>query len=106
MVNAHWSTIDSVLSNNILDFDGIESDNHVYPNVKHLILNRMDYNWNQILRVVKHFPSLIELKVCFNQIHEIDKIDANLIENLQILDLESNPIKDWSNLLKFGQLKE
>ena len=78
----------------------------MYPNVKHLILNRMDYNWNQILRVVKHFPALVELKVCFNQIHEIETIDANLIDNLKVLDLESNPVKDWSNLLKFGQLKE
>lgn len=66
----------------------------------------MDYNWNQILRVVKHFPSVVELKVCYNQITEIDEIDANLIEKLQVLDLESNPVKDWSHLLKFGQLKE
>lgn len=29
-----------------------------------------------------------------------------MINNLKILDLESNPIKDWKYVMKFGELKQ
>ena len=89
----------------------------------------MNYNWNdvsylfcfldkigriyyifylhrKIQVILKHFTKIVELKVCFNLIHEIDTIDSNLIENLKLLDLESNPIKEWKHVLKLGELKQ
>ena len=60
----------------------------------------------KVLLILKHFPKIVELKVCFNEIHAIESVNANLIENLEILDLESNPIKQWEHVLKLGELKK
>ena len=82
-------------------------DDVVFENIEHLILNRMNYTWNEIEQVVKHFPNLIELKVCFNLIDSIDKpISASLLRKLKVLDLESNKLYEWEHLKRFGALKE
>ena len=49
---------------------------------------------------------MVELKVCFNRIKEIDTLDDNMTKNLRVLDLESNHITDWKYLKKLGELKE
>lgn len=79
---------------------------NVYSNIEHLILNRMNYTWSDIQKVLKHFPNLIELKVCFNSIDKIETVDVNLFRKLRILDLETNPINDWEHLKRIGSLTE
>ena len=58
------------------------------------------------MQVLKYFPAVSELKVCFNSITLIDEISENLSNNLKSLDLESNNLNNWENLLKLGDLKE
>lgn len=79
---------------------------NVYPNIQHLIINRMNYTWSDIQQVLKHFPNLVELKVCFNSIDKIESVDVALLRKVKILDLESNPINEWNDLKKIGSLTE
>ena len=65
----------------------------------------MDYDWNDVCKVLAHFPNLTELKVCFNSITSIKNIKVPCLNNLKILDLESNPIYEWNNMLTLGELK-
>ena len=60
----------------------------------------------KVMKVLKYFPSLTDLKVCYNAITEITSINENLSEKLKVLDLESNSLIKWENLLKLGELKE
>lgn len=71
-----------------------------YLNINSFLKFRLKIN-----RVVKHFPKLVTLKVCFNSITEIKELSRSLIDNLRILDLESNPLKEWRHLKKLGELK-
>jgi len=99
------------VSNNLLGLPEETSkfafdEKNVYANIEHLILNRMDYSWPDVERVLRHFPNLVELKVCFNGIRRVDRVDADLMRKLRILDLEANRLDDWEDLKKFGGLKE
>ena len=58
------------------------------------------------MQVIAYFPNLVQLKVCFNLIKEIDLLDRNLMNSLKLLDLESNPIKEWKYIKKLGELKK
>jgi hypothetical protein len=112
-----WSQIFTVLnelknikilnvSNNILPIPETSSNPvQVYSNVNHLVLNRMNYTWADVQVVLKYFPRVVELKVCFNQIGPIESVSSDLCEHLKILDLESNAINEWRNVLKLGDLK-
>ncbi len=77
-----------------------------FSTVRHLILNRMNYNWQDIVKVVRNFPNLDELKVCFNMIHKIEDLSENMRQNLKILDLECNPIIEWNYFKKLGELQK
>ncbi|CAF0886026.1 unnamed protein product [Brachionus calyciflorus] len=91
------------ISDNILEYD--ENDQRTYENITGLIINKMNYDWNNVCRILKHFPNVIELKTCFNSITKIDNIDIPCLDKLTILDLESNKIIEWKNLLKLGEFK-
>jgi Leucine-rich repeat (LRR) protein len=58
------------------------------------------------MKVLKYFPSLTDLKVCYNSITEINEINENISKKLKVLDLESNSLLNWENLLKLGELEE
>ncbi len=99
------------VSNNLLGLPDKTSkfsfdENNVYENIEHLIMNRMNYNWADVEQILKHFPNLQQLKVCFNLIGGIDKVNSNLLKKVKILDLEANRLNDWTDLKKFGELKE
>ena len=83
-----------------------ENETRIYSNLKYLIINRMELDWSQVDAIVKHFPALTNLKVCFNSITSIQKIGEALKKNLKSLDMESNPINQWENLIKLGELEE
>ncbi len=64
------------------------------------------FKFLKVLTVVEYFPNLEQLKVCFNQIRQVETLNENMINNLKILDLESNPIQNWKHVMKFGELKK
>lgn len=76
-----------------------------FKNIKVLYLNRMDYNWQEVLQCSKMFPSLEQLHVCFNCINELVEPNGQL-SNLQLLNLESNSINSWSQVIKLGHLPQ
>lgn len=58
------------------------------------------------MKVVESFPKIAELKVCFNNITEINELNNNVLKNLRILDVESNPINKWESIKKLGKLEK
>ena len=86
--------------------DELDTETVRFENIEYLVINRMDYNWNDVLKVVKHFPNIKELKVCFNCITIIGDLTPELKNNLKTLDLEANPIEQASNFKDIGQLKK
>ena len=46
---------------------------------------------------------LEEVHMCLNTISDIDLLSPNLKE-LKILNLESNPIREWKHVLVLGEL--
>ncbi|RMZ96709.1 tubulin-specific chaperone E [Brachionus plicatilis] len=90
------------VSNNFLNYDCEEKK--TFDNIQCLVLNKMNYSWNDICLILLHFPHLSQLKVCFNLITNLDQISVVCLSTLRVLDIESNPICDWKNLLKIGEL--
>ncbi len=66
----------------------------------------MNYDWSDVTRILEYFPNLNELKLCFNRISVIDYVKIRALEKLKVLDLETNPINEWKNLKKLGELQE
>lgn len=82
-----------------------ENDQRTFENIQCLVINKMNYEWNDVCKVLKHFPNLTELKVCFNIITSITNINVPCLNGLKMLDLESNPIYEWKNMRILGELK-
>ncbi len=50
------------------------------------------------------WPQLQTLHACFNNVQTIDNISTSL-QNLKLLNLESNPIASWNEVVKLDSLK-
>ncbi|XP_014777020.1 tubulin-specific chaperone E [Octopus bimaculoides] len=76
-----------------------------FASVQDLVLNRMNYDWVDILSATSMFPSLRGLYVCFNN---LDKLNApkGKLTKLKFLSLTDNRLSDWNELLKLGQLPQ
>lgn len=91
-----------IFSNNFLTYNCLQKK--TFDNIQCLVLNKMNYSWNDICQILVHFPNLNQLKVCFNLITCFDNISIACLSRLKILDIESNPIYDWKNMQKLGEL--
>lgn len=68
-----------------------------------LYLNRMEYTWKQILACCDMFPKLETLHACSNCIKELSDTGGRL-QNVRLVNLQSNCLLDWSQLLYLGHL--
>ena len=75
-----------------------------YGSVKVLCANNLRYDWSEITRCTAMFVGLTELYVCFNRISQIDVVPRTF-EQLSLLNLEGNPLRDWNNVVIFGKLE-
>ncbi|KAL5008816.1 hypothetical protein ScPMuIL_014397 [Solemya velum] len=93
------------ISQNKLQFPDNPSDLiGCFPSLRCLYLNRMNYTWQEVLRCCSMFPVLEDLHVCFNNIKEL--WGPNLLpKRLKLLNLESNPLEGWNQILKMGTLQ-
>uniref|UniRef100_A0A0B7AM50 Ubiquitin-like domain-containing protein n=1 Tax=Arion vulgaris TaxID=1028688 RepID=A0A0B7AM50_9EUPU len=66
-------------------------------------MNQVNYTWKEVLAICSMFPVLEELHCSFNNI--VHLADAfNVLSGLRILDLMTNNIQDWLEMLKLGNL--
>ncbi|XP_040568186.1 tubulin-specific chaperone E [Lepeophtheirus salmonis] len=76
------------------------------PPLKHLVLGRMNYNWNEIYSIIQHIPSLENLQIHGNTISSIDHSSCEIaatLPNLRELDLNLNPLVKWKHVSKFSK---
>ncbi|KAL4239116.1 hypothetical protein ACF0H5_003818 [Mactra antiquata] len=92
------------VSENILDVP--EKSTDLQSSLSHidvLLLNRSSYNWSEILHCCDMFTNLEQIHLCFNNINVISDINGRF-QHLNLLNLESNNLSDWSYVLHFGHL--
>ncbi|KAL3873874.1 hypothetical protein ACJMK2_036957 [Sinanodonta woodiana] len=96
-------TILNVSENKMVLPENPESLSSSFANVRTLIANKMKYSWENILQCCKICPSLEQLHVCFNSIGHLFS-SGNQLRQLKLLNLESNRLHSWDELLKLGSL--
>ncbi|XP_045187211.2 tubulin-specific chaperone E-like isoform X2 [Mercenaria mercenaria] len=74
-----------------------------FSHIKVLFLNRTGYSWQQILQCCDMFPNLEQIHACFNCIEKLSSVEGR-IQNVRLVNLESNKISDWSQYLQLGHL--
>jgi Leucine-rich repeat (LRR) protein len=66
-----------------------------------LILNNCTLKWTQVEHMLTSFPSIRKLYLCENDISSITIRDTpaeKLLNELETLDVENNPIADWASI--------
>ena len=66
-------------------------------------MNKMNVSWKEILTVCSMFPVLEELHAGFNNLAQLAD-SAHVFKCLKKLDVTTNCIQDWSEVLKLGNL--
>ncbi|CAG5119713.1 unnamed protein product, partial [Candidula unifasciata] len=75
-----------------------------FARVQNLTLNQMNITWKEVLAICSMFPALEELHCSFNNIVYFADASSEL-KGLKILDLMTNNIQDWNEVLKLGNLQ-
>lgn len=79
-----------------------EYKKYCYPSLKTLICGVMKLNWQDIIKLSYVFPNIEELRAITNNIRCLDTPAENNFKNLQLLDIENNDIKEWSEICKLS----
>lgn len=65
----------------------------------------MKYDWVDVTKCLRAFPSIQELMVPFNIIDTLSYVDENSnIMKLTEISLENNLISSWDEILKLGKI--
>ncbi|XP_056022932.1 tubulin-specific chaperone E-like isoform X2 [Ostrea edulis] len=70
-----------------------------FQKVKGLKLNRVHYNWQQVLECSRMFPCLEQLHICFNDLSSVHSPGSHL-KYLRLLNLASNSLQSWEEILQ------
>lgn len=93
------------VSLNRLQLPNVEdSQENVRVPVEALYANRMNVDWQDVNKFIVLFKSLLEFHICYNRITLLENCSVNM-EHLILLNLEGNPIREWSNVLCLTDLK-
>lgn len=87
---------------NLLSFP--EEPPPVFPKITVLICGHMRLSWQDIKRLSLSFPNINELRANDNNIDQLDT-ESGHFQNLEILDLERNPIGQWQEVMKLNSIK-
>ncbi|XP_059141817.1 tubulin-specific chaperone E-like isoform X2 [Physella acuta] len=74
-----------------------------FSKLRNATMNQMNLSWKEVLTCCSMFPCLEELHVSFNQIASLSDA-THVLKGLRILDLMTNQISDWGEVLKLGNL--
>jgi hypothetical protein len=96
------------VSENRLALPEFSTNNNItaVSSVSTLYVNRMEYNWTEVSHCVAMFSSIKLLHACYNNISHIDNIPASLFHTISLINLEGNPISDWTGILALGSLPQ
>ena len=81
--------------------DKVELLKKAFWNLKTLFMGEMDYDWDQVSRVLQFFGHLQVLHLYDNQITSINS--PYVMNTLVELNLTGNPLQDWSTVQQFSQ---
>lgn len=96
----HWLNV----SQNCLELP--DKMDCAFPGLKTLICGHCRLTWTDVLRLLKVFQNLEELRLPYNNIQTIQIPNVSIFNNVSMIDLENNPIKDWSEIAHLGVLPE
>ncbi|CAG9771060.1 unnamed protein product [Ceutorhynchus assimilis] len=91
------------VSQNVFVFP--ENITQVFCNVTVFICGYMNLTWQDIKKLSKIFPNINELRANNNNITYLTTEAKNCFNNLEILDLEDNPILSWDEIVKLKNIK-
>lgn len=96
---------DLVLSFNRLEVPTSDRlDLHSFQAIRTLIIDNIDYDWNDILFCSQMWPNIARLDVWGNRITELSAPKPPIFTCLEYLSLCNNAITDWSQICKLGSL--
>lgn len=92
------------VSENILEFP-LDPTTLVssFVHVRVLFVNRMGYSWQQVLHCCDMFTHLEQIHTCFNSIEKLCNVEGRM-QNIRLVNLESNKLSDWTELWHLGYL--
>ncbi|KAL1517512.1 hypothetical protein ABEB36_001268 [Hypothenemus hampei] len=82
-----------------------ENDQRIFPNITVFICGHMNLTWQDIKILSAIFPNINELRANNNNITELSCDKKHNFHNLEILDLENNPIGSWDNIVNLKVIK-
>ena len=71
--------------------------------LRNLTMNRVSVTWQEMIFICSMFPALDELHVGFNNFSKLSE-DIESIAGLKTLDIMTNSLEDWEEILKLGKL--
>ncbi|XP_071545975.1 tubulin-specific chaperone E [Panulirus ornatus] len=72
--------------------------------ITHLVLNNMEYTWQDILTCCSMFPTLRKLQVAFNKLEVLGPVPPDHFASLEELDIGVNPISSWEEVCHLGSI--
>ncbi|KAJ8974188.1 hypothetical protein NQ317_004867 [Molorchus minor] len=89
------------VSENMLTFPDNYRE-YIFPNITVLICGYMGLNWEDVKRISNIFPNIEELRAPYNNITDLSTPEHHSLLKLQVLDLEGNDIRYWSQVNKLS----
>ncbi|KAK3925390.1 Tubulin-specific chaperone E [Frankliniella fusca] len=71
--------------------NNLEEFSKAFLSLSHIVINNLEYGWEEVLAQN-------------NQIHKLSSPPSNVLSNLTSLYLQNNPIREWDNVNKIGNL--
>lgn len=92
------------LSDNQLEF--VENvDPESFSSLEHIVLGRINYTWEEVLKCSEFFLNIQILQIPFNRIEILKPPPDKIFTRLTWLDLEGNRIRSWDEINKLGRVK-
>jgi len=99
------SLTDLVLSYNKLKLPLIEEiDFESFKSIKTIVMDNMDYDWNDVVFCTQMWPNIERLDLWGNRITELTCPEMPLLGHLESLSLCNNNISSWDQICKLGHL--
>lgn len=83
--------------------DELESYQGEFDNLREIVLGELAYTWSDICRCSVLWPQLEKINLFGNSIVQLTPIHEKL-NNLTYISLSKNPITDWHEICKLGNL--
>ena len=93
------------VSGNKLDIPKCEEElRKKLANIRQLVAARLGYDWDQLAKAAGKLNNLVHLQAFTNSILEIRSLPEGHFANLEMLDLNDNPLSDWNQVMSFSKL--